>query len=300
MGNTLDNADWSLVQTFLAVAQTGSLSAAAERLGQSQPTMGRRVRQLETQLGAELFLRHARGLSLSDTGRAVMPMAEAMQSAMADIALAAGGQAHSLSGTVRLTASVLASHYLLPRVLAGIRQAEPAISLVLIPSDTTENLLFREADIAVRMFRPEQLDIVTRHVRDLRLGAFAARSYLERRGRPQTPEDLRHHDLIGFDRNDLIVRTMRQMGWDIAPEDFATRCDNQATYWELVRAGCGVGFSQAGIAIDDGQVEELDLGLAIPGVPVWLAAHARMRDTPRLRRVWDLLAEGLSRLPGGN
>ena len=289
----MDLPDWSLIQSFLAVAETGSLSAGARASGHSQPTLGRHVSTLEKSLGASLFDRHTRGLSLSDTGAQLLPMARQMRSAMNQIALTAAGQSQALDGTVRITASVFASQHLLPPVLSHIRAIEPKIQLDLVPSDATENLLFREADIAVRMYRPTQLDIVTRHIADLSLGVFAARSYLDRAGRPQFLEDILDHDLVGYDRNDLIIRTMGAMGWAITLDDFAVRCDNQATYWELVRAGCGIGFSQISVGRADPEVEELALGLDIPPLPVWLAAHQAMRQTPRIRRVWGLLADGL-------
>jgi len=292
----MDMPDWSLVQSFLAVAETGSLSAAARATGHSQPTLGRHVQTLEQSLGASLFDRHARGLSLSDTGARLLPMARQMRDAVNQITLTAAGQSQALQGTVRITASVFASHHLLPPILAHIRAREPAIQLDLIPSDTTENLLFREADIAVRMYRPEQLDIVTRHVTDLGLGIFAARSYLDRVGRPHRMQDILDLDLVGYDGNDLIVRSMKAMGYAVTRDDFAVRCDNQATYWELIRAGCGIGFSQISVGRADPEVEELDFDVAIPPLPVWLAAHQAMRQTPRIRRVWDLLAEGLKQV----
>ncbi len=291
----MDLPDWSLIQSFLAVAESGSLSAGARASGHSQPTLGRHIATLEQTLGASLFDRHARGLTLSDTGTRLLPMARQMHSAMNQITLTAAGQSQALDGTVRITASVFASHHLLPAVLAGIRLAEPEIQLDLVPTDVTENLLFREADIAVRMYRPTQLDIVTRHIGDLGLGVFAARSYLDRAGVPECLDDVLDHDLVGYDRNDLILHTMNAMGWPVTRDDFAVRCDNQATYWELVRAGCGIGFSQTGVGRADPTVQELTLDLDIPPLPIWLTAHQAMRQTPRIRRVWDLLAEGLKR-----
>lgn len=296
MDSTPKLRDWSLVQSFLAVVDTGSLSAGARLLGCSQPTLGRQIQALEDELSVELFTRHARGFALSDAGAGLVPMARQMQAAMQAMTLAAAGQSTQLEGTVRITASVFASHHLLPPIMAEIREAEPAIQLDLLPSDTTENLLFREADIAVRMYRPTQLELVARHVADLELGVFAARSYLDRAGRPENADDLLNCDLIGYDRNDLILRTMAEMGWSVRREDFVLRCDNQTTYWELVRAGCGIGFSQVGVARADPTVEQIDLGITLPSLPVWLTAHQAMRQTPRLRRVWDLLAAGLSRV----
>ncbi|MGD9864766.1 MAG: LysR substrate-binding domain-containing protein [Pseudodonghicola sp.] len=216
-----------------------------------------------------------------------------MRTAMNAIALTAAGQSQALAGTVRITASVFAAHYILPPVLAQIRAAEPAIQIDLIASDDTENLLFRAADIALRMYRPTQPDLIARHVTDLQMGTFAATRYLDRAGRPQSAEDLRHHAVVGFDRNDLMLRLMQQIGWEATRDFFAVRCDDQATYWQLVRAGCGVGFTQTHIGRADPLVEELDLGLPLPPLPMWLTAHDLMRRTPRIRRVWDLLFDGL-------
>ncbi|MVO15404.1 LysR family transcriptional regulator [Parasedimentitalea huanghaiensis] len=293
MSQTPPLPDWSLIQSFLAVAETGSLSGAARRLNRSQPTLGRHIQSLEQDLGSQLFERHARGLRLSADGTRLLPMAQQMNAQMNAIALNVAGQSQQLQGTVRITASVFASHYLLPPILAHIRKEEPLIELELAPSDSSENLLFRAADIAVRMYRPSQLDIVTRHVCDLPLGIFAAQSYLSRRGSPNTPDQLREHDLVGYDSNELILHTTRSLGWSMERSNFATRCDNQATYWQLVRAGCGIGFSQCNVGRADPLVKELDLGIEIPPLPVWLAAHQAMRQTPRIARVWSLLAKGL-------
>jgi DNA-binding transcriptional LysR family regulator len=195
---------------------------------------------------------------------------------------------------VRITASRLVSHYILPPVIAAMRAEAPEISVVLIPSDSSENLLFREADIAVRMYRTEQLDIITRQIGSVAMGAFAATAYLNRRGRPERPEDLSDHDLVGFDRDDTILRGFRDMGMQATSDWFSVRCDDQAAYWALVRAGCGIGFSQAAIGAGDPLVERVLPDLPIPGLPVWLAAAQTLRRTPRIRRVWDMLEAGLA------
>lgn len=294
MDNPLPQLDWSLMRAFLAVAETGSLSAAARALGTSQPTLGRQVREVEARLGTALFRRHARGLEPTETGAALIDPARRMREAMRDVALTAAGAETRLEGTVRITASVMVSHFILPRVLASIREAEPAISIDLLPSDRSENLLYREADIAIRMYRPTQLDVVTAKLGEVPMGIFAARSYLERRGRPQDAEQLLEHDLVGLDRDDLLIRGMRDLGWPAERDWFALRCDEQAVTWQLVRAGCGVGFTQREIGQADPLVEQLLPGIALPTLPVWLAAPDAMRRTPRIRRVWELLETGLA------
>ena len=295
MDKSLANLDWSLLQSFLAVAEEGSLSAAARRLGASQPTLGRQIRQVEQQLGVTLFTRKPRGLQLTDIGQALLPAAQTMREAAVQMALAAAGQEQQIKGTVRITASVFVSHHILPPIIAHIMRQEPDIAIELTPNDASENLLFREADIAIRMYRPTQLDVVAKHLGDLPLGVFGSVDYLNRMGRPETVENMMNgHDLVGYDADEQILRGMRQMGLDARRDWFHIRCDNNVVYWELLRAGCGLGFSQIYVAMDDPQVEQVLPDLPIPPLPVWLVAHQAMRQTPRIRRVWDMLAEGLS------
>ncbi len=294
--DNLEHQDWSLIQSFLGVAETGSLSAAARQLGQSQPTLGRHIETLERKLGATLFERHARGLHLTDTGAHMVPLAEQMREAMQLIALTAAGQSQKLAGTVRITASMVASQFVLPPILADLRMSEPDIQIDLMPSDETENLLFRKADIAVRMYKPTQPDLIASHIGEATIRPFAASTYLQKRGHPRTLEDLYTHDVIGFDQNPLILDVMADLGHPADRDFFAIRCDNQVTYWGLVQAGCGIGFMQRAVGLNTPGVDEIDLDIAIPGLPIWLAAHPSMRHTPHVRRVWDALAKGLRRV----
>lgn len=293
MDNRLSQLDWSLIQSFLAVAEAGSLSGAARSLGASQPTLGRHIKTLEEALNVELFHRHARGLVLTNLGEETRTHARQMAEVMAALQLAAAGGDKRLAGDVRIATSVFMAHHALPGIIADIRAAEPDIRIDLVPSDTSENLLFREADIAVRMYRPDQLDMVTKHLGDITLGMFATCGYLDRRGVPRSGDDLRHHDLVGYDTNDDILREMRAMGIPASRDWFSVRCDNQSAYWELVRAGCGLGYCQANIARATPGLLEVPLDFPLPLLPVWLTAHESLRHTPRISRVWSLLEAGL-------
>jgi len=290
-----DTLDWTLVRAFLAVADSGSLSAAARSLNTSQPTLGRQIKAIEAQLGVELFHRRPKGFELTETGAALIEPARAMRDAAHRIGLTASGRSADLRGTVRITASVAMSMYHLPKVIADLRLAEPDIQIELVPSDQTSNLLFREADIAVRMYRPRQLDLVARCLGDIELGIFGAGHYLDRRGRPTSADDLLRHDFVGYDAKPAILDGFRSAGIALSRDWFATRCDHDAVYWELLRAGCGLGFAHASVGRSCFGMEEVQTGLDLPKLPVWLTAHEAMRHTPRLRRVWDALAEGLAK-----
>jgi DNA-binding transcriptional LysR family regulator len=292
----LDHLDWSLIQSFLAVADEGSLSAAARRLGASQPTLGRHVRALELALGAELFLRRPRGLELSEAGQALITAARAMGDAAAQFERSADGRQGALKGTVRITASEAVSCWHLPAIIADIRKAEPEIEIELVPTDESRNLLYREADIAVRMFRPTQLDVVTKRLGQIEIGLFATHDYLAGRAPIRSPEDLAELEWVGYDASPAIIEGMIRAGLQVDRHFFATRCDHNIAYWALVQAGLGVGFGQVCIAAQDPRMVRIDLPIDVPTLPVWLTAPEAIRHTPRIERVWDMLTEGLAPL----
>lgn len=285
--------DWTLLRSFLAVAETGSLSAAARAIGQSQPTLGRHIKQLEAQLRLNLFRRVPRGLEPTEAALPLVDTARAMAANAARFSQLAEGRQMELRGTVRITASRIVSHHMLPAILARLRQAEPEIQIELAPSDTSENLLFREADIALRMYRPEQLDIIARHVTDLPIGLYAAHGYLARHGTPRTIDDLKHHSFVGYDRDERIVHMMRAMDFPATRDFFGIRCDDQTVHWELVRAGCGISGMQRQIGDQDPLVARVMPELDLPSLPLWLAAPQALHTNPRIRRVWDFLAQAL-------
>jgi DNA-binding transcriptional LysR family regulator len=287
--------DWSHLQTFVAVAEQGSLSAAARALGGSQPTMGRHIGALQAELGVRLFERRSGGLELTPTGLELLHHARGMAGAAQRLALAAAGRAESLAGSIRITASDIVATYLLPDILTALRRAEPEIEIELVATDRTENLLQREADIAVRMYRPTQADVYRQKVGDMALGMFAAHSYLERRGVPRSMADVRHHDVVGYDRSELIIAGMRAAGLEVERRFFPLRCDNQVVCWRLVVAGFGIGFNQLAIGLAEPAVQRIEIdGVVLPRLPIWLTAHDELKTSLRVRRVFDFLAEHLA------
>ena len=286
--------DWALWRSFSAVVANGSLSGAARELGISQPTVGRHIETLEADLGLALFERSLTGLKPNTTAlRIYEPVAQA-QASLAEAAIMAEGAQDDFGGTVRITASVVISNYVLPAMLVPIRQRYPRIAIETVPSDSAENLLLREADIAIRMFRPTQLELVTRRLGELPIIATAHESYLARRGTPTTIPELYDHDMIGLDRSDLIIAHARRVGLPpLSRENFVLRSDDQTHMWELLKAGLGVGFAQAGLVQDTPGMVALPLDLAIPPLEVWLTTHRELFTSHRIRAIYDALAEGL-------
>jgi len=285
--------DWSLLRTVLAVADHGSLSGAARHLGQSQPTLGRHVKSAEQALACTLFNRQARGLVPTTACMALLPQLRAMAASAAQLRLNAAGHSETLSGSVRITASEVVALHLLPPIIAQMRRDEPRIRYDILPSDSSENLFFGKADIAIRMFRPEHPDMVTRKLGEIALGLYAHKSYLARRGTPKDDKDLISHDLVGYDTDERIIAVMRAQGLMVNRDHFVVRCDSDVHYNALIEAGCGIGALQAGIGGKNPALVRVLPDIPLPTLPVWLVAPASLLPNPRIRRVWDLLIQYL-------
>lgn len=285
--------DWNLLRSFLTVAEAGSLSAAARRLGLSQPTLGRHMAELEAQMGTPLLHRTPRGQEPTDAGAELLADAQRMREAADAIARRATGAADTLAGTVRITASVVIGTLVLPKIVAGIRADHPELEIEIVAVDTVDNLLRRDADIAVRMIRPEQIDLVSTHLGDIPIVACAAKSYIARRGRPSRLAELLEHDVLGYDRDEAILRGFAAMGMPVRRGFFRFRTDNHLVLWEAVKAGAGIGFAQSVLVKREPELEILMSGQAIATLPVWITLHRDIRHAPRMRLVRDRLADAL-------
>ena len=294
----MSDLDWNLIRSFVGVAETGSLSAAARKLAASQPTLGRHIAELEQALGVVLFRRGRMGYELTEQGAALLDRARTVGEAANAFARLATGATEQVAGTVRVAASEVVSAYVLPPMVARLRQQERGIEVEIVASNQVENLLRRDADIAVRMVAPAQQDLIARKIADLPLTACAAKSYLDRCGRPETPADLLTHDLIGYDRATDLIQGFAALGVSIDRHAFGFRTDNQIVFWEAIRAGNGIGFAQRVLAERDPLVETILPELVLPPLPMWLVMHRDVRTSARVRRVADFLFVELKRYAG--
>ncbi|MGZ5689269.1 MAG: LysR family transcriptional regulator [Caldimonas sp.] len=290
MDKAPERFDWALVKSFLAVLDAGSLTAAARLTGAQQPTLSRHVAELEAQLGAPLFERTGRGVAPTAAALAIAAAARQMEEGAVAIARGVARSRSATRGSVRITTSEVAATWLLPRVLVQLQHRHPEIEVELVASNELTNLLRREADIAVRMVRPAQASLIARKLGEIEIVAAAQQGYLAKAPPLREPADLLAHRLVGFDRDDSIVRGFARLGVALARSDFAFRTDDQVAYTRLVAEGAGVGFV-AGYTIRrwPGVVRLLP-GLSIPSLPCWLAVHREIRSNPLVRTVYDFLA----------
>lgn len=287
------------IRTFHAVAECGSLLAASRQLGLTQPTVGRHIDLLEDALGLSLFTRGRDGMRLTPKGSDLLAAASEMIDTASEFERVAAGLEDRIEGTVRISANEIFGTLLLPGLLAPFILDHPEIEVELDVSNQVSNLLQRDADIAIRLFRPEQNDLIARKIVDLPLGLFAHDAYLERHPAPRTVNDLKDHLLIGQDRNTGLIGAYNDAGVALRPNDFGFRCDNDIAEINAVRAGIGIGPLHTGMASQWSDVTQILPDIPVPALELWLACHADVRHNKRIRVVMDFLAEKL-RSPYGS
>jgi DNA-binding transcriptional LysR family regulator len=288
---------WDLFRSFVAVLRTGSLSGAARILGMTQPSLGRHIRELETSLGVPLFSRASHGLVPTDAALELLPHAEAMAAAAASAIRAASGGKDELRGVVRITCSEVNGVEILPPLLAALRQRSPQLVFELSTTNKTENLLRRDADIAVRSSPPDQQALVARKVCVIPIGLFAHADYLAAAGRPKTLDELTTHALIGYDEETPYIRAMRPAGMPYHREFFGLRTDNDLAAFAAIRAGFGIGACQVPLGRRAGLIRLFPKAVDIQ-MPVWVVMHEDQRRSARIRAVFDHLAAGLAAFAG--
>lgn len=289
----LKDPHWDLLRSFEAVVRTGSLSGAARDLASTQPTIGRHIEVLEHQLGTALFVRSRRGLTPTATALDLLPHAQAMAAASAALLRTASGEREEARGTVRLAASEVVGGEILPPLLARFGETHPGIAVELVLDNRAEDLLRREADVAVRMFRPTQGALIARKIADVPVGLFAHADYIARHGRPETLEDLGAHRLIGPDANRLQLAMLEALGLAVTRDTFTARTDSDLAQHALLRAGAGIGGMQRHLAArDPNLVPVLADRLTLP-LEMWLVMHEDLKASRRVRLLYDVLATEL-------
>ena len=289
---------WDHYRTLLAVLDAGSLSGAARRLGLSQPTAGRHIEQLEADLGLPLFTRSPTGLRPTDFALALRRHAEGMAAAAEAAARDASGEANSASGVVRITAPDMMGVEVLPPILAGFSAAHPEVVIELDLSNRPEDLLRREADIAVRTVRPAQGALLARRIGTVPVGLYAHRRYVERYGIPSSFGQ-RGQRAVGFDRDWQVQQSLAATGLPLTRESFGFRTDNQLAQLAAVRAGIGVGACQVGVARRDPDLIPVLVDAFRFDLEVWVAMHEDLKSSLRMRLMFDALAAGLEAYVAG-
>lgn len=288
------NFNWALIQSFLAALEHGSLLGAARATGVSQPTLGRHMTELESQLKLVLFERTGRGLQPTAHALELAEAARAMQAGAARFSRLATGAGQTAHGRVRLSASQPVACFLLPPILARMQQALPGIVVELVVSNAVSNLLLREADIALRLVQPEQNTLVAQRIGEVALQVCASEVYLARNGVPQSPAELIQHTIVAGDRNRDIEAGFEALGLPVSQLQYGLRTDDLNAQWAAVRAGLGIGFMSQYLVATESSIRPLLTTLKLPTLPLWITVHRELRTSARIRAVYDFLAAEVS------
>ena len=285
--------DWNQVRAFLATAEEGSLSAAARVLKTTQPTIGRQIDALEKSLGITLVERSVRGLKLTGPGQDLLDHVRSMAEAATLISMSADGHSQEIKGTVTVTATDLLSTAILPEILRPIREQAPGIRVRVVCTNDLQNLMQREADIAIRHVRPEQPELIARYVGDFGANLYGASDYLDVAGRPKTLSEIAELDFVGNADPERLMVPLQNAGIPVREDNFVMSSESGVVAWELTRSGFGISMQPEVLGEKEPATEKVFPSLPSPQFPVWLVTHRELQTSRRIRLVFDLLVAGL-------
>jgi DNA-binding transcriptional LysR family regulator len=288
--------DWNRARAFLVTAEEGSLAAAARSLGMTQPTLGRQVAALEREIGVDLFARRGRGLELTPNGIKLLAHVRLMGEAASRFSLSASGKSEFIEGNVCITASELLSAFVLPPMIQTLRDMEPGIEIEINATNEERDLNRREADIAIRNFRPTQPDLITRKLGSVRGHLYAAKSYLQQLGNPQSMAELNKASYIDTEKPGRLLALLNAQGFNLSQQNFPVISNSHIVQWELVKLGAAITATVEDIGDNEPLVERLVIpGLSPIEMDLWIVTHNELRTSRRIRRVFDFLVSEFSR-----
>jgi len=288
--------DWNRARAFLVTAEEGSLAAAARSLGMTQPTLGRQVAALEREIGVDLFTRRGRGLELTPNGIKLLAHVRLMGEAASRFSLSASGKSEFIEGNVCITASELLSAFVLPPMIQTLRNMEPGIEIEMNATNEERDLNRREADIAIRNFRPTQPELITRKLGSVRGHLYAAKSYLQQLGNSQSMAELNKASYIDTEKPGRLLALLNAQGFNLSQQNFPVISNSHIVQWELVKLGAAITATLEDIGDNEPLVERLVVpGLSPIEMDLWIVTHNELRTSRRIRRVFDFLVSEFSR-----
>lgn len=289
--------NWSDYPIFIAVAETGSLTAAGRKLKMSQPTVGRRIRALEDHFKTRLLTKEAGKLVPTTFGNSILDHVRRMQDEASAIDRSSATLEHSLGGVVRMAATEGVGTTWLPDVMQMFRASHPDVLVDLGIGFKNYNLAQREADIALRWMSPgEQNSLIGRKVATVTFGLFASKDYIERRGMPQSLEELKEHDaVVATIMDDKILWLMGDNKQPIhMPERVTFKTNSIWAFDTAIAGGYGIGAMPLCGSFSDANVVRV-----LPNVSqqedLFLVAHEDLRRSTRIRAVFDFLVEAFAK-----
>jgi DNA-binding transcriptional LysR family regulator len=282
--------DWNRARAFLVTAEEGSLAAAARALDMTQPTLGRQVAALELEIGVDLFNRRGRGLELTPNGMKLVEHVRTMGDAANRFSLSATGKSDNIEGNICITTTELLAAFILPPMVQKLRQIEPNIEIEIISNNEESNLNRREADIAIRSFRPSQPELIVKKLSDVKGHLYAATTYLEQLGHPRSIDELNNANFIDVESSGRLLTFLNAQGFNLNTGNFPVVTKSHIVQWELVKLGVAISGTLEAIGDPEPLVERIVIpGLTPISAEIWIATHKELRTSRRIRTVFDFL-----------
>jgi len=282
--------DWNRARAFLVTAEEGSLAAAARSMGTTQPTLGRQVAALESEIGFDLFYRRGRGLELTPNGIKLLEHVRLMGDAANQFSLSASGRSDVIEGEVSITASELLSTFMLPGMIKTLREVEPGIEIEIYSTNEVRDLNRREADIAIRSVRPTQPESIAKRLCSVRGHLYAAKSYLQRLGNSPSIDELNKANFIDTETPGRLMELLNTQGLSLSKQNFPVISNSHIVQWELVKRGVAITATLEAIGDNEPLVERVVTSNSpLITLDLWLVTHNELRTNRRIRRVFDFL-----------
>jgi DNA-binding transcriptional LysR family regulator len=285
----MEDLNWSDIRLFLAVAQQGTLTAAARAVGLTQPTLGRRIHSLEQSLGLKLFQRTAEGFLLTEAGLALLPAASRMAEE-ADVAMRQlAGREEKLTGTLRISSFDWFSHYILSDCCAGFLQLHPQVSIELLTDSRLFNLARREADLVFRLQAFDEPDIAQRQLLSLQYALYGATAF--DLSLLNTPEQL---TLISMDSHFSDLPDVAWLKSQFPGARLAFCSNSREAQARLCLAGLGVAVLPVLMAGKIDGLQQLPVSAPPPSRQIWFGYHQDLRHQRRLRAFINFMTQWFS------
>ena len=282
----MDN--WNEIRTAATVARLQTISAAAEALGVHRATVTRHIDALETELGAKLFQRHARGFTPTELGQELLRIADATGTQFGELVRLARGSEDELHGEIVITCLDVLVPYILPKI-ALFQTDHPGMDIRMISSDKKLKLEYGEADMAFRIGpKPDHPDNVVLDIGSLGMGLFASQSYLNANGKPNSIKDFALHRFVGVDASAPDTPYLRWLGEAVPTPSINVKVNSVLALWEAVGAGLGIGFHPLKNAADKNLVSVWP-AQADWHETIWAVSHMDLHRTAKVQALARIL-----------
>lgn len=285
--------DWHYAYCFLIVAETGSLSSAAKRIGISQPTLGRNISNLEEQLSMTLFHRSTQGLSLTQSGRQLLIHVKEMHESANKASLLAAGTSKDFHGRVCISATEWFATTYLPKFIKKMRGLYSNLCIEVVSTNELTDLRKQDADIAIRNGRPTEPDLIARKVGIEYYGFYASQDYLESIEFSDESVNWKSIDFIGFHKFEQLASFLSSESTMFNNVNISAMANNTLANCALIKQGIGVGIVSNSHAKNHPDLIKILDKYPLPKSEIWLVSHQALQTSVKFKAIYDHLAQFL-------